>query len=166
MINMPQPLSRITDGTSGTLMLAEVRARSEQQDSRGAWALSWVGSSVLGADVHGTNVTTRICRQPSPPKYYPNPVWAEFALPPNAGVGPDIPRDDLFICFNSATADLEGMPCWNRGDTTAAPRSLHIGGVNATHVDGSITWLSNDIEAVVYGSIVCINDGLVVNAGR
>lgn len=162
LINMPQPVARIVDGTSKSLMLTEVRTRSDVGDQRGAWAVSWVGSSVLGADVHGTNILTRICHQSSPPKYFPNPIWAEFALLPNSGVGPDIPRDDLFECNDSAAADLDGMPCWVRGDTSAAPRSMHVGGVNATHVDGSIYWLTDDIDPVLYGSLVCINDGLTI----
>ena len=143
-------------------MLAEIRTRDEAGDVRGAWALSWVGATVLGADVHATRSLTRICNQSGDPEYVPNPIWADFALPPNAGVGPDIPRDDLLECPNPAEADLEGMPCWTRGDTSAAPRSLHVGGVYGANVDGSVRWVSNDIEIVVYGAIVCINDGLTV----
>ena len=163
LIYKPQPMSKIEDGTSKTIMLTEVRTRENRDDQRGAWALGWVGSSILGADVHGTSSNVRICRQSPIPTYQPNPIWARFALPPNAGVSSDIPRDDLYTCPESAMADLEGMPCWTRGDTTAAPRSLHIGGVNAAHVDGSVAWLDNDIDAVVLGSRVCINDGLVAS---
>ena len=163
LIYKPQPLGAIQDGTSHTLMLTEVRTRDEPFDQRGAWALAWVGASVLGADVHGTNITTRICNQNPPPVYVPNPIWSAFALPPNAGVGPDIPRDDLYICYRPAAADLEGMPCWKRGDTTAAPRSLHFGGVNGAHVDGSVRWITNEIEAVVLGSLVCVDDGLTLS---
>ena len=160
LIYKPQPLGAVQDGTSNTLMLAEIRTRNEPIDPRGSWALGWVGSSILGADVHGTNIVTRICNQNPPPAYVPNPIWAEFALLPNSGVGPDLPRDDLYVCYKSAEADLEGMPCWTRGDTTAAPRSLHFGGIYGANVDGSVRWVSNDIEAVVLGTLVCIDDGL------
>ncbi|WP_197529294.1 DUF1559 domain-containing protein [Aeoliella mucimassa] len=164
MIHKQQPLSKIDDGTSNTVMITEVRTRENQEDQRGAWAIAWVGASILGADVHGTDSNVRICNQgSSPPSYFPNPIWARFALPPNAGVSPNIPRDDLYACPSSAEADLEGMPCWTRGDTTAAPRSQHIGGVNAANVDGSVTWLADEIDAVALGSRVCINDGLVVS---
>ncbi len=163
LIYQPQPLGAIQDGTSNTLMLTEVRTRDQSDDQRGAWALAWVGASVLGADVHGTNITTRICNQNPPPVYLPNPIWSAFALPPNTGVGPDIPRDDLYICSSPAEADLLGMPCWQRGDTTAAPRSLHVGGVNGAHVDGSVRWITNEIEAMILGTLVCIDDGLVLS---
>ena len=91
LIHVPQPLSHVQDGTSKTLMLTEVRTRDELRDQRGAWTLSWVGASVLGADMHGTRSNVRICNQSPPPVYVPDPIWARFALPPNAGVSPDIP---------------------------------------------------------------------------
>jgi len=164
LIYEPQPLGAIQDGTSRTLMLTEVRTRDEPSDQRGAWAAAWVGASILGADMHGTNRVLRICHQSSPPIYLPNPIWSRFALLPNSGVGPDLPRDDLYYCRRSAEADLLGMPCWpNRGDTSAAPRSLHFGGVNGAHVDGSVRWIANEIEAVVLGSLVCVDDGLILS---
>lgn len=162
LIYKPQPIGDLVDGTSNTLMLTEVRTRDEPTDQRGVWSLGWVGASLLGADVHGTNVSTRICNQTPPLTYVPNPVWSDFALLPNSGVSPDIPRDDLTVCRRSAEADLLGMPCWTRGDTTAAPRSLHVGGVNGTNADGSVRWVSNEIEAIVLGTLVCIDDGLVL----
>jgi prepilin-type N-terminal cleavage/methylation domain-containing protein len=163
LIYRPQPLAAIQDGTSRTVMLTEVRTRSQTRDQRGAWAAAWVGASVLGVDMHGTNRVTRICHQNSPPSYLPNPIWSQFALVPNSGVGPDLPRDDIYYCTNSAEADLQGMPCWNnRGDTSAAPRSQHLGGVNAAHVDGSVLWLANEIDPAILGSVVCVDDGLAI----
>ncbi|RIK74144.1 MAG: hypothetical protein DCC67_17000 [Planctomycetota bacterium] len=166
LIYEPQPISRVEDGTSNTLMLTEIRTRENTSDPRGAWALSWVASSVLGADVHATTQLTRICNQSPVPAYIPNPAWSDLALPPNAGVSPDIPRDDLKECPDPAEADLEGMPCWTRGDQSAAPRSQHVGGVNGANVDGSVRWLANDIEPVVLGAIVCINEGITAGAGQ
>lgn len=160
MINVPQPLSAITDGTSHTLMITEVRTRDEPRDQRGAWAIGWVGASILGVDMHCTNV--RICHTPNPPEWFPDPDYSHLALVPNAGVSATIPRDDLYECDTamSAAADIEGMPCWTRGDTTASPRSQHPGGVNSARVDGSVQWVSDDIEAVALATLVCINDGL------
>lgn len=162
MIHRPQPLRKIQDGMSNTLMLTEVRTRYEPDDQRGAWAMGAVGCSVLAADIHGTDRATRICKQDPIPTYYPRDIWAEFALLPNSGVSPTTPRDDLLYCPDPAAADLEGMPCWTRGDTTAAARSLHLGGVNVANVDGSVAWMPDDVDAVVYGSRICIDDGLVV----
>jgi hypothetical protein len=165
LINFPQPLKRVEDGTTNTIMLAELRTREEPQDQRGAWAIAWPGTSILAADVHATTQSLRICSQTSPPSYIPNPAWAVFALTPNKPVPvlPDEPRDDLRQCIDSAQADIEGMPCWTRGDTTVAPRSLHPGGVYAANGDGSVRWIADEIQAAPFGSLICINDGAISN---
>lgn len=165
MINSPQDLRRFEDGQSNTLMLAEVRTRDEATDPRGAWALAWPGATMLGADVHATTSQTRICNQSNPPSYVPNPIWKDLALTPNLQpVSASTPRDDIRECVDSAGADLEGMPCWTRGDTTVAPRSLHPGSVNGANADGSVRVVNDDIDAVILGSLVCINDGLTIAA--
>src|SRR5262249_49476306 len=43
MINEPQSLAKISDGTSKTILLAEVRTRDNTSDSRGAWAGAFTG---------------------------------------------------------------------------------------------------------------------------
>jgi prepilin-type N-terminal cleavage/methylation domain-containing protein len=164
LTNEPQDMKRIEDGQSNTLMLTEVRTREDLTDQRGAWAIAWPATSVLGADVHSTTSNVRICNQTDPPAYQPNGIWAEFALLPNSPVPASAsgPRDDLRECNDSAGSDIDGMPCFTRGDTTAAPRSLHVGGVIGANVDGSLRWVANEVDAVVFGSMICINDGLVV----
>ena len=47
-----QKLNRFTDGLSKTWALSEVRTRDVETDQRGAWALPWAASTVLGLDVH------------------------------------------------------------------------------------------------------------------
>jgi prepilin-type N-terminal cleavage/methylation domain-containing protein len=164
LTNEGQDLKRIEDGQSNTLMLTEVRTRDDLSDQRGAWAIAWPATSLLGADVHSTTSNVRICNQTDPPAYQPNPIWAELALLPNSPVPTTAsgPRDDLRECNDSAGSDIDGMPCFTRGDTTAAPRILHVGGVIGANVDGSVRWIANEISAVVFGSIICVNDGLVV----
>lgn len=162
LIHVPQPLGHVTDGTSRTIMLTEIRTRENTRDSRGSWVLARVGSSIIAADMHATKSNVRICNQKDPPDYVPNPEWAKYALLPNSDVGLDIPRDDLVECPESAEADLLGMPCWTRGDTSAAPRSLHVGGVNTARIDGSVKWVTDEIEAPVLGSLVCVNDGVAI----
>ena len=84
---------------------------------------------------------------------------------PNAPVpaDPQGAKDNLRgACPNPAEADLLGMPCRQRNDQTAAPRSLHTGGVNGAHVDGSVVWINNDIDVVAFGRLICVNDGQVI----
>jgi len=163
LINEPQPLKNVEDGTSNSLMLTEIRTRDETGDERGAWTLGWAGTSVIGADVHANTATlTKICAQTAALRTYkPGTAWAQYALLPNAPVpsDPQGARDNLRDCPNPAEADLLGMPCRARDDTTVAPRSLHPGGVNSTNLDGSVRWIDDNIDILLYGRLACINDG-------
>ncbi len=166
LVEVPQPLSLVTDGTSNTLMLSEVRTREDPLDQRGAWALAWPGASVLGADMHGSGVGTgnvgdQLGATNIP--YIPNPTLVNGALPPN---GTNY-QDDVRGCTNGSpldvASDLEGMPCNSASSHTAAPRSLHPGGVNAANIDGSVRFLREDIDPILYGLLICIHDGITTN---
>ena len=62
--------------------------------------------------------------------------------------------------LDSQAAAIELMPCQGQSGSrsSAAPRSNHTGGVNATHIDGSGVWISNDIEQHLMARLVSIND--------
>ena len=47
-----QRLSRVKDGTTNTIALAEVRTLDRSWDSRGAWAIPFPGATLLGLDWH------------------------------------------------------------------------------------------------------------------
>jgi prepilin-type N-terminal cleavage/methylation domain-containing protein len=162
LINEPQPLSRLSDGTSNTIMLTEVRTRDNVGDPRGAWALGWIGTSLIGADIHSNTATlNKICAQADLNlTYLPSDKHKDYALMPNAPVPADPAgaRDNLDSCPDPAEADLLGMPCRERNDTTASPRSLHPGGVIAARADGGTQWINNEIDVITYGRLICIND--------
>lgn len=168
LINEPQPLKQIIDGLSNSLMLTEVRTREDQDDERGVWAVGWTGASIIGADVHTESTSlNKMCSSGQPVKsYVPSAQWSDYALLPNAPVpaAAEGAKDNLESCGNSADADLQGMPCRVRNDTSAAARSLHPGGVNGAHVDGSIRWINDNIDVVTYGRLVCVNEGQPVAA--
>jgi prepilin-type N-terminal cleavage/methylation domain-containing protein/prepilin-type processing-associated H-X9-DG protein len=159
MIHVPQPLGRITDGTSNTLMISEVRTMDDLTDPRGAWALAWPGASMLALDMHGAPALLRICNQANPPEYQPNPAYKDYVLTPNTQSS-----DDIFVCesVTAANARIENMPCKNAGETIATARSQHPGGVNASHVDGSVRYVNDDIDPVLWGSLACVHDGLTL----
>ena len=167
-VHEPQEISRITDGTSNTLMLAEVRTRDEPTDHRGAWALAWPAASMLAIDMHGdVGSLLNIADQPKLDlPYRPAPQYVQYAFTPNLPPG-NLAIDELRECQDPVDAQLQGMECvTGRDDWTAAPRSLHVGGVNATHIDGSVRFLEDDLDPLLFGVLVCINDGFANDVGK
>jgi prepilin-type N-terminal cleavage/methylation domain-containing protein len=171
IIDGGQELRRIEDGTSQTIMITEVRTRDVEDDQRGAWSLAWGGgASIITLDLHSANlgINNSWTNSQLDIPYIPGST-GEFisrANPPNQRPGADVfNKDQLRICSDSAGADVERMPCDIKGESwaTAAARSLHPGGVNTAHVDGSIHWLSDDVDIVLLASMICINDGLVLS---
>jgi prepilin-type processing-associated H-X9-DG protein len=143
--NVAVKLGQITDGTSKTMMLGEIRAGITAQDGRGVWALGHAGASLLAGfgsgtddigpnnndanadDVHGTGVCTG-----------------------SAG-GPTSPG----VCKGSATgvAGAEVMGCYNvnGGFDSATARSKHPGGVHLAMADGSVQFVGDDVDASACG---------------
>ncbi|TWT87260.1 hypothetical protein Mal64_27980 [Pseudobythopirellula maris] len=158
MINERQPLARITDGTTHTIMLTEVRTRENAGDPRGVWSAALCGGSIVSLDMHDAD-------HPIGGNRDRNSMYDPFenpdidALTPNGR--PTGNSDRLRACPDPALADLELMPCSTHNGTWtgAAPRSLHVGGVNAVRADGSILWMTDDIDKFLLARMVCINDG-------
>ena len=121
-------IAQITDGTSNTVLVWELRAGPTDQDSRGTWAMGRYGSSIVAGcdydiDCYGINDVT-----------------------PNG--------EDIFGCDQSSAATTARMPCWPNGDGQAAPRSLHIGGVHALMADGAVRFVNQNLDQNV---LQCLN---------
>lgn len=147
-------LQKVEDGLSNTFMLSEVRTRAEPTDQRGTWAVPWNGASLLAYDGHHDFARGG--------KYgildVPN-----FMQRPNHS-GPNL--DPIYDCADPASAQLEGVPCAQyTTDTTtnsylsSAPRSNHIGGVNVGLMDGTVRFVTDDVDPVAMAYQVSINDG-------
>ncbi|WP_197531160.1 DUF1559 domain-containing protein [Posidoniimonas corsicana] len=158
LINEVHPLARFTDGTSNTLMLTEVRTRDNRNDPRGVWSAAYCGGSIISYDMHSSEdpIGTLKTRNSD---YNPFRNVDIDAFTPNAR--PTGNSDRLRECPDRDGADLELMPCDadNGTWTGASPRSMHPGGVNASLVDGSVTWLSDDIDRHLMARMISINDG-------
>lgn len=174
LINERQPVAKITDGLSKTIMLTEVRTRDNAQDSRGAWAGGFAGGSIISYDMHsdhsppnGTAVATVDSSYKRNTPYTPIAYPGVDPLPPNVGQG-WTNFDYIRECPESNLAAIEGMPCTVQSGTraAAAPRSMHSGGVNAAHGDASVTFINNDIEIFLMARLVSSNDGQGEREGK
>jgi prepilin-type N-terminal cleavage/methylation domain-containing protein/prepilin-type processing-associated H-X9-DG protein len=165
LISTGQKLAKVLDGTSKTVVFAEVRTLDHPQDERGVWALPWNAASLLSLDMHHDNSEAS--------GYFMN-FWIQLALVyqaqmpntigPNADVLVECPQDAL------AQAQLERMPCikwdWGLGlfgYISSAPRSLHHGGVNIAFLDGHVDFLSDDVDPFAMAYLVDIQDEKVIN---
>lgn len=172
-----QPLAAIEDGTSNTLALAEIRTLDRDDDSRGAWALSWPGATLLAFDMHPTGwsdghgqTSDGAYAAAMNAPYEANPSSAGATQTPNCQ-GPN--RDTLSRCVAGGAlydaASAAHMPCMStsnlppglRGHMSAAPRSQHPGGVNAALLDGHAAFLADEIDDFVMAYLVSVNDGRV-----
>jgi prepilin-type N-terminal cleavage/methylation domain-containing protein/prepilin-type processing-associated H-X9-DG protein len=131
--NMSLGLTEIKDGSSNTLLLAEIRAGITSYDSRGVWAMS-------GA-----------C---------PSALWAHGSWGDDNGPDSNQPKaDDCLACGDIKTAmggtvalarmgmacsEDNGPSCWPNWQQTA--RSMHRNGVNVALADGSVRWISDFID--------------------
>ena len=162
-----QPLKKIEDGTSRTIGLSEVRTLDHFRDERGAWALPWAGSSILAFDMHH-KCLPNVKYPCTEDRYYrPDPASLGQTQTPNRS-GRIV--DTLHRCARGSDQEqlslLEGMPCvewvWPIGTFgyySAAPRSLHIGGVNVAYVDGHVDFLLNDVDEFSMAYQISVNDG-------
>ena len=164
-----QPLSRIEDGASNTFIFSEVRTLDHSQDERGAWALPWAGASILSFDMHPKCSKGSIC--PDENRYQPNPISLGLTQVPNSS-GRVV--DTLHFCKSGSNQSrqslFENMPCgkWigrigTGGYYSAAPRSLHRGGVNIAYVDGHVDFLVDEVDEISMAYQISINDGQVSN---
>ncbi len=148
--------SEIVDGLAGTILISEVLTRDHERDQRGVWALPWTGASHLSLDMHHLggkplNKTGSFIAWDTPP------IPGQTQIPNNEGPNMDI----LYECPDPNAARLLKMPCesYSRaGYLSAAPRSLHAGGVNAVFLDGHVGFMPDEIDPVTLSYIISIND--------
>jgi prepilin-type processing-associated H-X9-DG protein len=125
--NTSLSIEQIADGTSNTVLLVELRAGLSPGDRRGIWAMGAAGASS---------------------------VWAYST---DDCLGPNYCGDnaDNIMSSNRAVAEVgadvllqQCMGVSSGGSTSnqAAPRSQHPGGVTVGFADGSVTFISDNIE--------------------
>jgi prepilin-type N-terminal cleavage/methylation domain-containing protein/prepilin-type processing-associated H-X9-DG protein len=131
-INFGAGIHRIEDGSSNTVMLAEVRngALLGSQDSRGVWALGFPGASVIAGN--GWDCTT------------PN------TTEDNA--------DDCEGCINDPKNQMGAWPGCPFQQATA--RGRHTGGVQVALGDGSVRFVRNSVSKATWFLMLARNDNM------
>lgn len=160
-----QRMGRVKDGTSRTIAVAEVRARINELDPRGVWALPYAGSSILSLDLHSANEGNGdfgLSLPYSPRRDQP----LEDVQMPNKQVGI---TDQVRPCPEPTLAQAESMPCtryagYGRGFASASPRSSHGDGVYIVALDGHVTLVTDSIDRIAFAAAISTNDGLTGSA--
>ncbi len=126
-VNTSVTLSQITDGTSKTMMLGEIRSGFKEIDHRGTWAFAHAGGNLLAAHGGGGDDNG------------PNACFDNADdVPPNSV---DCRGDDY------EQSQVVCMTCFQgSGMAQATSRSTHTGGVFIANCDGSVSFISDDIE--------------------
>ncbi|ADG68635.1 protein of unknown function DUF1559 [Planctopirus limnophila DSM 3776] len=119
-----------TDGTSNTVMVWEMRAGTSDQDPRGTWALGRQGTSMVGG-----------CD---------NVGDCPGINPGNSN------SEDVHGCNNDTGIR---MGCFNGADGQGAPRSQHTGGVHALLGDGTVRFISDNIDFNIHRALNSVAGG-------
>jgi prepilin-type N-terminal cleavage/methylation domain-containing protein/prepilin-type processing-associated H-X9-DG protein len=143
--NFGATLQTVPDGTSNTLMVAELRAGISPLDPRGVWALGFSGCSIVNAGRAAYNPT------------------------PNNSLGDDgATGDEMQNCneiWFAGIGSQQRMGCINdSGDvmTSAMSRSRHSGGVNTCFADGSVHFVLDTISELTWGLLSSTSDGMAI----
>jgi prepilin-type N-terminal cleavage/methylation domain-containing protein/prepilin-type processing-associated H-X9-DG protein len=133
--NVALNMKQIRDGTTKTILVAEIRSGLIKQDTRGVWAMSGACPSALWA--HG---------------------YFSDANGPNCH---DTLGDDPRTCsqvesaFGGAAAVVRiGMSCYDgdNPDVQQGARSTHRGGVNVCLADGSVRFITDFVSTGTNGT--------------
>lgn len=120
-VNRGVKLSEITDGTSNTVAVDELRAGLNEEDVRGCWAMPGLSSGTA--------------------------AFFNDASAPNSR----LPfSDDIENCAIAGLAgnSQQGMGCFDAGSTgQVTARSMHNGGVHILLADGSVRFVSDNIDS-------------------
>ena len=127
-------INAVLDGTSNTVASWEVRAGLSNGDVRGTWA-AVRGTFTANCNNSGGGVVTGDCNGINDGK--------------NGA-------DDVLNCNSQPNS---GMGCWNGGDLQAGSKSLHVGGVHALLCDGTVRFISQNLDGVVHQRIIAQADG-------
>ncbi|MBM3994701.1 MAG: DUF1559 domain-containing protein [Planctomycetes bacterium] len=149
-INWGARFSEIADGSSNTVLFAEIRIGLGDVDRRGCWAMGLAGGSVIGA------LATGDATVPNDSNEYSDDIEDCNAIRAALGVGNGGLGRLQMGCSNDNLPN--NWPNWQ-----AQSRSRHPGGVMIALGDGGIRFIQNNIRQSVWQAITGRNDSVVVD---
>jgi prepilin-type N-terminal cleavage/methylation domain-containing protein/prepilin-type processing-associated H-X9-DG protein len=142
--NTSLTLKQITDGTSKTLLIGEIRAGVVSFDCRGTWAMSGGPSSLWAFGYDGD------CNGPNHVDgghYEDDSAGCPFIQDLYGGHG----RGAVGTLYLSVKLTMGcSSDDWSNWQQTC--RSTHMGGVNICLCDGSVRWVSDFVETGTQGT--------------
>ncbi|MDB5391492.1 MAG: hypothetical protein JWM11_7138 [Planctomycetaceae bacterium] len=139
-------IADVSDGTSNSVAVWEIRAGISGGDPRGVWASGRVGGGMLANCLNnGSNYgTTGDCNGINDRNNGGDDVWGTDGN------------------MSSAASASDSMGAWNGGDGQAGPKSRHTGGVHALLADGSVRFISQNLNGNTHRSLIGIADTNVI----
>ncbi len=133
-MNRGAKIRDITDGTSGTMMVAEYLTGASATEARGVlWSDQSPGTQLFVAQTPNTSVAD-ICYDITPTSW----------------------------CTNAPTLNLPATADSNVANETAASRSRHVGGVQVLLSDGAVRFISNNINLGIWRALGTIQGGEIL----
>jgi prepilin-type processing-associated H-X9-DG protein len=148
-INGGTKLTDITDGTSNTVFINEIRVGLVDVDRRGVWAMGLGGSSLTGALGYGDCGTPNDTQEKSDDIEDCTQVKSRF---------PGVQIGAKFRMGCSEDNASQNWPNWQAG-----ARSQHSGGVNAALGDGSVRFVRDSISVQTWHFANGRADGQIIN---
>jgi prepilin-type N-terminal cleavage/methylation domain-containing protein/prepilin-type processing-associated H-X9-DG protein len=130
-LNRGAKVSQIEDGTSKTIMFGELKVGLSANDRRGTWAMPMVGSNIIAEQA------------------------SNFAGGPNdcqAGTDDLADGDKVLADVGEATLLAECMmPSTYYFSVSSVVRSRHPGGIHVAMCDGSVRFITDNVQVTVVG---------------